>query len=65
MQPCDGRAVCHDEKAPPATPIEKVLRILSVVTMLMTIPQAVSVWTDGAAGTSVLTWGTYLLSAVV
>ena len=32
--------------------------------MLMSIPQAVSVWTGDARGVSALTWGTYLLSAV-
>jgi uncharacterized protein with PQ loop repeat len=65
MMPCDGRTVCPAENAPPATPLEKALRVLSVVTMLMSIPQAVSVWTEGGAGVSVLTWLTYLVSAVV
>ena len=63
--PVDGPTVCPPEKAKPSTALEKVLRVLSVVTMLMTVPQVVSVWRDGAAGVSVLTWLTYLVSAVV
>jgi uncharacterized protein with PQ loop repeat len=65
MLPCDGRTVCPPETAPPPTALEKILRVLSVVTMLMTVPQVVSVWTAGAAGVSALTWLTYLFSAVV
>lgn len=63
MMPCDGQAVCPADSAPP-TPLEKALRVMSVVTMLMSIPQAVSVWTGDARGVSALTWATYLLSAV-
>jgi uncharacterized protein with PQ loop repeat len=63
VMPCDGQAVCPPEKPPP-TRLEKFLRVMSVVTMLMTVPQVVSVWTEGAAGVSALTWLTYLGSAV-
>jgi uncharacterized protein with PQ loop repeat len=62
--PCDGRTVCPPKDAPPSTPLEKFLRALSVITMLMSIPQAVSVWTGEARGVSALTWGTYLVSAL-
>ena len=63
--PCDPRAVCPDD-ARKATPIEKLLRALSIVTMLMTVPQVWSVWVEGqTAGVSVFTWLTYLFSAVV
>ena len=61
--PCDGRAVCPADGAPPPTRLEKALRVMSVVTMLMSIPQAVSVWTGDARGVSALTWATYLVSA--
>ena len=64
MLPCDPHTVCPPPDAPPATRLEKGLRVLSVVTMLMTVPQVVSVWTEGAAGVSVFTWLTYLFSAV-
>ena len=63
--PCDGRAVCPDPAKPPPTRLEKFLRGMSVATMLMTVPQVVTVWTEGGKGVSVLSWLTYLLSAVL
>ena len=64
VMPCDGQAICPPKESPPPTPLEKVLRVFSVVTMLMTIPQVVTIWTEGAAGVSAYTWLTYLASAV-
>ena len=44
----------------------RVLRIVSVVTMLMTVPQVVSVWTSrGPSGVSVISWGSYLVVAAL
>ncbi len=44
--------------------LEKFLRVMSVVTMLMTVPQVLAVWLSrDAAGVSVLSWGAYLFSA--
>ena len=62
--PQDPHAVSRPKDARPATKLEKFLRVLSVLTMLMSVPQAVSVWTGSATGVSALTWGTYLVSAV-
>ena len=46
--------------------LEKVLRGLSVLIMLMTVPQVVTVWTGPAvSGVSLVTWLSYLLSAVL
>ena len=64
MLPCDGRVVCKDPDEPPPSGLERVLRILVVVTMLMTIPQVVSVWSAPPGGVSVLSWLTYLASSV-
>lgn len=42
----------------------RVLRVVSLLTMLMTVPQVVAVWTSrSATGVSVLSWGTYLVVA--
>ena len=49
--------------AHPATRFDIFLRIVGFVTVLLTIPQAWSVWTQGAAGVSVVTWSAYLFSA--
>jgi len=49
-----------------ATPsaLEKFLRAFSVVTMIMTVPQVLSVWTaTNATGVSLTSWVTYLASA--
>ena len=43
---------------------ERILRALSVVTMAMTVPQVIAVWSaGGAAGVSLASWTTYLGSA--
>jgi uncharacterized protein with PQ loop repeat len=50
--------------APPPSPLEKLLRFMSVATMLMTVPQVITVWVDReVAGVSLLSWGAYLVSA--
>ena len=46
--------------------LEKVLRGLSVLTMATTAPQVVTVWTGPTvSGVSLVTWLSYLLSAVL
>ncbi len=46
------------------TGLERVLAAMSVVTMLMTIPQVLTIWIGhDARGVSLISWGTYLLSA--
>lgn len=49
---------------PPASAFEKVLRGLSVFTMLMTVPQVLAVWVGrDAAGVSLVSWLAYLAGA--
>lgn len=46
------------------TLLDKLLPVLSVFTMVMTVPQVWSVWMLGqTAGVSLLSWGAYFLSA--
>ena len=48
------------------TVFSRVLGALSVFTMLMTIPQVLTIWVGHqAAGVSVLSWSAYLLSAIL
>lgn len=64
LMPADCAAVSAPNGQPAPSGLEKFLRILSVVTMLMTVPQVIAVWSgDGAAGVSVLSWSAYLFSA--
>lgn len=49
---------------PPSSALEKILPVLSVFTMVMTVPQVWAVWVQGeTAGVSLLSWGAYLLAA--
>lgn len=61
---CDAVSAAPAPAAgPPTGGLEKLLRMLSVATMLMTVPQVVAVWSGDASGVSVLSWGAYLVSA--
>jgi uncharacterized protein with PQ loop repeat len=63
MLPPDGACL---ESAGPRTVsgLEKILRGLSVFTMLMTVPQVWTIWAGhDAGGVSALSWGAYLLAA--
>jgi uncharacterized protein with PQ loop repeat len=52
------------ESDPSNSALEKVLPVLSVLTMAMTVPQVWTIWVEhNAAGVSLLSWGTYLLAA--
>ena len=63
MLPADGTAVSTSAGVAPSG-LEKLLRVLSVVTMLMTVPQVWTVWFGaGGQGVSALSWGAYLVSA--
>ncbi len=64
MLPSDGQAVIQSAGSAPASGLEKVLRMLSVVTMLMTVPQVFNVWFGpNPGGVSLLSWVSYLVSA--
>lgn len=65
MLPCDGPAVCKLDRDPSPTSLEGTLRILAVVTMVMTIPQVIAVWSQpGASGFALVSWLTYLVSSI-
>ena len=66
MLPADSQALEQSNKPPSPTGLEKVLRSLSVITMLMTIPQVLAVWVGhSASGVSLVSWVSYLVSAVL
>jgi len=46
--------------------LRRFLGGMSIFTMLMTIPQVLTIWVSHqAAGVSILSWGAYLLSAIL
>ena len=54
------------EGAPRATRLRRVLGFMSVATMLLTIPQVLTIWLrHEAAGVSVTSWSAYLASAAL
>jgi uncharacterized protein with PQ loop repeat len=51
---------------PPPRSIKRLLGSLSVFTLVMTIPQVLTIWiSHRVAGISMLSWGAYLLSAAL
>lgn len=51
---------------PAPTVMSRLLGAMSIFTLLMTVPQVLTIWVGHqAAGVSVLSWGAYLFSAVL
>ena len=64
MLPADSSAVTAHHPPEAATGLERVLRAFSVLTMLMTVPQVLTIWVGAnASGVSLISWVSYLLSA--
>lgn len=62
--PVDISIVGGAPQAAPVSGLEKVLRSLSVVTMLMTVPQVMAVWFGtNPGGVSLVSWVSYLVAA--
>lgn len=60
----DPGADADRRRSPPVTRLEKLLRSMSVFTMLMTVPQVGAIWIGrDAHNVSLLSWGAYLVSA--
>jgi len=54
------------ESSHPETTLRRLLGGMSIFTMLMTVPQVLTIWVGHvAAGVSVLSWSAYLLSAIL
>jgi uncharacterized protein with PQ loop repeat len=64
MLPADASCISSPPTPSPSSGLEKVLRGLSVFTMLMTVPQVLAVWIGrDAAGVSLVSWISYLVAA--
>ena len=64
MHPDPALAVAHLSR--PKTGLRRLLGVMSVFTMLMTIPQVLTIWVgQQAAGVSLLSWSAYLASAIL
>ena len=66
MLPVDGPCVTEPHSPQPVSALEKVLRGLSVFTMLMTVPQVLTIWVGhNAGGVSLVSWVSYLITAML
>jgi uncharacterized protein with PQ loop repeat len=64
MLPGDGQAIGRSNNSHPLSGLERTLRILSIITMVMTVPQVLTVWFGrNANGVSLISWAAYLVSA--
>ncbi len=46
--------------------MDRIIYVVSVIGPIMTIPQVLTIWIgQNASGVSVISWGTYLLCAIV
>ena len=64
MLPADPPGVSNSPRPSSASGLEKILRGLSVFTMLMTVPQVLTVWIGrDAGGVSLVSWVSYLVAA--
>ena len=61
-----GPTTPHMHGLLPMSSIKRLLGSLSIFTMVMTIPQILTIWIrHQAAGVSMVSWGAYLVSAAV
>jgi uncharacterized protein with PQ loop repeat len=64
MLPPDCTPVSRQQRPASVGTLERILRLLSVVTMLMTVPQITTIWIGGnVGGISLISWSAYLFSA--
>ena len=62
--PPDCAAVSQPRGSAPVGGLERILRLLSVITMLMTVPQVLTIWVGGnVGGISLISWASYLFAA--
>lgn len=64
LLPPDVSCVSEWQGPPSVSGLEKILRGLSVFTMLMTVPQVLTIWVGrDAGGVSLVSWVSYLIAA--
>jgi uncharacterized protein with PQ loop repeat len=65
MLPPD-HSILSTTKSQSTSGLERILRAVSLFTMVMTVPQVLTIWVGhNASGVSILSWGTYLFSALL
>ena len=61
--PASRPAVIQLQPSPAFSLLDKVISLMSVLTMLSTVPQVLQVWVGSASGVSLVSWASYLVAA--
>jgi uncharacterized protein with PQ loop repeat len=61
--PLSRRSATEPQPSPAFGLLDKVISIVSALTMLSTIPQVLQVWVGSASGVSLVSWASYLVAA--
>jgi uncharacterized protein with PQ loop repeat len=62
VQPA-SRTVTQSQPSDGLSLLDKAISLMSALTMLSTVPQALQVWLGSASGVSLVSWGAYLVAA--
>lgn len=57
------RQSADPQPSPALSLLDKVISLMSALTMLSTVPQVVHVWVGTASGVSLVSWASYLVAA--
>lgn len=61
--PVSRRSPTELEPSPRFSLLDKVISLMSALTMLSTVPQVLQVWLGSASGVSLVSWASYLVAA--
>jgi uncharacterized protein with PQ loop repeat len=61
--PLSRRSAIEPQPQPAFSLLDKVISLMSALTMLSTVPQVLQVWVGSASGVSLISWASYLLAA--
>jgi uncharacterized protein with PQ loop repeat len=63
VQPVSRTPVTESQPSRGLSLLDKATSLMSALTILSTIPQALQVWLGSASGVSLVSWGAYLVAA--
>jgi uncharacterized protein with PQ loop repeat len=61
--PASRPLVTQSQSSPASSLLDKIISLMSVLTMLSTVPQILQVWVGSASGVSLVSWASYLIAA--
>jgi uncharacterized protein with PQ loop repeat len=61
--PASRPSVTQSQPSPAFSLLDRVISLMSALTMLFTVPQVLEVWLESASGVSLVSWASYLVAA--